>query len=101
MVQSHLFIPFSCCTALGFYHMHSVPERDNYVTVYWNNIIPNQRHHFYKFPDRSQVSDFYMPYDFNSIMHLPHNAFSANGHPTILPNVNFHIYLKNIDVHFD
>ena len=26
--------------ALGFYHMNNAPDRDNYVTINWTNIIP-------------------------------------------------------------
>lgn len=69
--------------AAGVFHEQCRPDRDNYVRINWENIIPHQRHNFAK------VSRLYSAcsYDFGSIMHYDQSAFSANGQPTITPVV--------------
>lgn len=70
--------------ALGFFHMHSAYERDLYVQIMWENIIPGMEHNFDKVnPDIT--SQFGVPYDIESVMHYPGWAFSVNGHHTIVP----------------
>ncbi|RNA32265.1 zinc metallo ase nas-4-like [Brachionus plicatilis] len=46
--------------ALGFNHEHQRPDRDNYITVFFNNVITGNN------------------YDVNSIMHYTSDAFSIN-----------------------
>ncbi|XP_011161457.1 high choriolytic enzyme 1 [Solenopsis invicta] len=60
---------------LGIYHEHSRPDRDKYVQVHYLNIIPEYRHNFNKYND-SFVTTFDYPYDYNSVMHYPTNAFA-------------------------
>lgn len=70
--------------ALGFFHMHSAYERDEYVQIMWENIYPGLEEVFEKVnPDTT--SQFDVPYDYGSIMHYHGNAFSFNGEPTIVP----------------
>ncbi|XP_031330696.1 zinc metalloproteinase nas-7-like [Photinus pyralis] len=71
--------------AVGFYHMHSVPDRDNYITIYPQNIIPSELFNFDIIPANSETS-FGYPYDLCSIMHYDPYAFSANGLMTIQPH---------------
>lgn len=68
--------------AVGFYHSHSVSNRDSYVRINWNNIQQGQEHNFNKFGD-NEVTDFGVPYDYRSILHYSSTAFSKNGYPTI------------------
>lgn len=56
--------------AIGYRHMHSSSDRDDYVTINWANIAPNTVHNFNKY-GASQVSNFGTKYDVGSIMHYP------------------------------
>ncbi|CAL8133315.1 unnamed protein product [Orchesella dallaii] len=69
--------------ALGFFHEQARPDRDDHVSIYYDNIIPGQRHNFHKF-GASEVSTLGIPYNVRSIMHYESDAWSNNGKPTIL-----------------
>jgi hypothetical protein len=69
--------------ALGFYHMQSATERDEYVEILWENIQPGMEHNFNKYgPER--ISQYGIEYDYGSVMHYPPGAFSINDQPTII-----------------
>jgi len=70
---------------VGFHHMHSATERDNYVTIMWENIRPGTESNFNSYgPDR--ITNFGIDYDVLSVMH--YNAYSGtrNGFATIVPH---------------
>ncbi|XP_026323895.1 seminal metalloprotease 1-like [Hyposmocoma kahamanoa] len=69
---------------LGFYHMQSTYDRDDFVNIIWKNIRPGTEHNFAKYTNDT-VTDFGVIYDYNSVMHYPENAFSINGNRTIVP----------------
>ncbi|XP_020901633.1 zinc metalloproteinase nas-15 [Exaiptasia diaphana] len=69
--------------ALGFYHEQSRPDRDNYVTIMWNNIIEKSKFNFNKY-NRGTIDSLGTPYDYGSVMHYGSRAFSKNGRPTIV-----------------
>ncbi|XP_060534565.1 protein tolkin-like [Cylas formicarius] len=62
--------------ALGYYHEHTRPDRDNYVRVIKDNIIPGQESNFNKMVD--QVTSLGLEYDFGSIMHYARNTYSKS-----------------------
>lgn len=70
--------------ALGFYHMQSHPERDNYVKINFDNMDIKNVGNFVTL-QQSLVSGYRTPYDYYSIMHYGPYYFSKNGRPTILP----------------
>lgn len=70
--------------ALGFYHMQSTYDRDDYVTIVWENIQPGLAYNFDKY-DSNVVEDFETKYDYSSVMHYGPLGFSINGEPTIVP----------------
>ncbi|XP_028408357.1 zinc metalloproteinase nas-36-like [Dendronephthya gigantea] len=64
--------------ALGIGHEQSRPDRDQYVQIQWDNIIPKFVHNFNKW-DQSRVDSFGQPYDFDSVMHYGAYAFTKQG----------------------
>ncbi|CAB3384135.1 Hypothetical predicted protein [Cloeon dipterum] len=67
---------------VGFVPEHSRPDRDDYITILWDNIPPNYNPLFEKFT--KWFVDTNVPYDYNSITHYSPKAFSANGQNTII-----------------
>lgn len=65
---------------LGLWHEQSRPDRDNYVKILEENILPGKESNFLK---QTEVDTGGVPYNYNSIMHYPRNAFSSNGKDTI------------------
>ncbi|MBL8506926.1 MAG: hypothetical protein JNM11_00570 [Chitinimonas sp.] len=68
---------------LGWMHEHMRPDRDNYVTVFEENISDTLKSQFTKL--RADQVDSTGSYDIDSVMHYPTWAFSKNQKPTILP----------------
>ncbi|KAK3891266.1 hypothetical protein Pcinc_004841 [Petrolisthes cinctipes] len=64
--------------AIGFHHEQSRSDRDKYVVIHFNNIIPSARNNFAKVNTINSVR-----YDYESVMHYSSKAFSYNGFPTI------------------
>ncbi|XP_026725953.1 seminal metalloprotease 1-like [Trichoplusia ni] len=69
---------------LGFFHMQCTYNRDDYVTIVWENIKPGREHNFKKY-GKDVINDFDVPYDYDSVMHYPATAFSAHKEKTIIP----------------
>merc|ERR1712121_1061 len=61
--------------ALGLHHEQSRPDRDNYVTIVWDNIKDSGKDQFTKY-SHSQIDSRGSPYDYDSIMHYGKRAFS-------------------------
>ncbi|KAA0185760.1 hypothetical protein HAZT_HAZT010332 [Hyalella azteca] len=72
---------------LGFYHEQSASNRDDYVTIQWDNIQAGAEHNFDKYPD-TVITDFGYGYDYESVMHYSQFAFSSNGLRTIITTVS-------------
>ncbi|MDI1446573.1 M12 family metallopeptidase [Polyangium sp. 6x1] len=70
--------------AAGFFHEQSRNDRDQHVTIMWNEIHPQFRHDF---EQRGGAGQDIGPYDYDSIMHYSAHAFSQTGRPTIVPRV--------------
>lgn len=74
--------------ALGLWHEQSRADRDNFVTIAYENIVPSMAFNFDKHvSDGEDIGD----YDYASIMHYPRWAFSKNGKDTIIPKGNYEI----------
>ncbi|KRY47046.1 Zinc metalloproteinase nas-4 [Trichinella britovi] len=70
--------------ALGFIHEQSRSDRDKYVRVLWQNILPGMESEFEKYSDQD-LDNLGFEYDYESIMHYEKEAFSRNGRATLLP----------------
>lgn len=72
--------------ALGFYHMQSATERDLYVDILWQNIVPGREGNFQSY-GTDRIINYGVGYDYGSVMHYNTHAFSVNGLPTVVPKV--------------
>lgn len=66
----------------GLWHEQSRADRDGFVEVLWENIFADMENNF---DQQITDGDDIGPYDYDSIMHYPRDAFSWNGLPTLLP----------------
>lgn len=66
--------------AVGLWHEQSREDRDRHIQIHRQNIKPGHEHNFNQ---HITDGDDHGPYDYDSIMHYPANAFSINGQPTI------------------
>jgi len=66
---------------VGLWHEQSREDRDQYVTINYQNIISGYEHNF---DQHITDGDDIGPYDYGSVMHYPAWAFSKNGQPTIV-----------------
>ena len=70
--------------AVGFYHMQSATERDEYVKIDFAKIRPGTENNFntYGF---DVITNYGVEYDYGSCMHYSSTAFSIDGSQTIIP----------------
>ncbi|XP_033847739.1 high choriolytic enzyme 1-like [Periophthalmus magnuspinnatus] len=65
--------------ALGFYHEHNRSDRDDYVNIFYENILAGAENNFKLFTTNNLETS----YDFFSVLQYSNRAFSANGQMTI------------------
>lgn len=70
--------------AIGFYHMQSAYERDDFVRIEFDLVQDGKAHNFNKYGFET-VNNFDVEYDYGSVMHYSKTAFSINGSDTIIP----------------
>lgn len=68
--------------ALGFHHMQNSFDRDNYVTINWENVTPGSENNF-QVRAENEISHFGVDYDVGSVMHYSSMAFSVNNQETM------------------
>ncbi|XP_068623553.1 uncharacterized protein [Battus philenor] len=73
---------------LGYSHEHTRPDRDQYITVMWDNIKPGYKKYFTIRQNDPLLS---LSYDYASVLHYPARAFSKNGQATIVINTNMKV----------
>ncbi|XP_041797517.1 meprin A subunit beta-like [Chelmon rostratus] len=69
--------------ALGFFHEQSRYDRDEYLTIAFENIIEGFENNFEKVSEASSTTNG-VPYDYMSVMHYGKNAFSNGNGSTII-----------------
>uniref|UniRef100_A0A4X1UYL9 Meprin A subunit n=1 Tax=Sus scrofa TaxID=9823 RepID=A0A4X1UYL9_PIG len=73
--------------ALGFYHEQSRTDRDDYVNIWWDEILPGYQHNFNTYDDNF-ITDLNTPYDYESLMHYGPFSFNKNDSvPTITTKI--------------
>ncbi|CAG0903173.1 unnamed protein product [Cyprideis torosa] len=70
--------------AIGFFHEHTRPDRDDYVTIHWDQIDTDLWYNFEK-RSSSEVDSLGSPYDYSSVMHYGRYDFAKSSLPTITP----------------
>ncbi|XP_068208446.1 protein SpAN-like [Palaemon carinicauda] len=65
--------------AIGLWHEETRSDRDSYVHINADNVLPEKKHNFFKESDNS----YGVPYDYSSIMHSYERIYQLNGHMTI------------------
>ncbi|KAK2572505.1 Nematocyst expressed protein 6 [Acropora cervicornis] len=89
--------------ALGFFHEHSRPDRDDYVDVLWNNVVSGYEKNFYK-ETTETVNSRGIGYDYGSVMHYGEFFFTKQrGSRTLVPktsgvSIGQRIGLSDLDV---
>ncbi|XP_063890657.1 seminal metalloprotease 1 [Helicoverpa armigera] len=81
---------------IGFEHLHSTHDRDNYVHILWENMVPDGHYNFEKF-DTDTVDNMDVPYEYASTMHYDRYGSTANGKPTMLPIYNDYGRMGQVD----
>uniref|UniRef100_A0A915M800 Metalloendopeptidase n=1 Tax=Meloidogyne javanica TaxID=6303 RepID=A0A915M800_MELJA len=75
--------------ALGFFHEQSRWDRDDFVEIQFNNILPGFLNQFLKFSS-SLTTTFGIKYDLGSVMHYDAFGYAKEGMATILTkDVNY------------
>ncbi|MDY6934847.1 MAG: M12 family metallopeptidase [Spirochaetota bacterium] len=68
---------------LGLLHEHQRPDRDAYVTIVWDKVMPSHDYDF-DIMDNPLYEEQHFEYDYDSIMHYPSISFSIDGSETIV-----------------
>ncbi|CAN7979774.1 unnamed protein product, partial [Ixodes pacificus] len=82
---------------LGLWHEQSRADRDRYVRVVWNNVVPRFKANFMK---TNRVPYLNEDYDYESIMHYFFNAFSKDPEQATLVPRSRGIELFNLGLAF-
>ncbi|GAV00589.1 hypothetical protein RvY_11415 [Ramazzottius varieornatus] len=70
---------------IGFFHEQSRNDRDEYVTIVWDNVVNGTKNKNF---NAERTDNLNMPYDYASIMHYEENAFAIDSmKPTIVPRI--------------
>ncbi|KAK6049907.1 astacin [Cooperia oncophora] len=90
--------------ALGFFHTHARYDRDRYIYVDVENIMPDWVSQF-TLETMATNNNYDLPYDYGSLMHYGATSATGTGMPTMLPRedelytetlgISFHLVLRS------
>ncbi|CAG7821992.1 unnamed protein product [Allacma fusca] len=81
--------------ALGFEHEQNRYDRDDYITLNWDNIPCDSRWNFEK-EDFNSTTTFDLPYDYVSVMHYSNNVGGIDPDvPVLIPKPNYGFQIGN------
>ncbi|WP_062697804.1 M12 family metallopeptidase [Chryseobacterium indologenes] len=66
--------------AIGLYHEHARQDRDDHITILWENIRESEYHNFEIYDSGIDIG----PFNINSMMMYWPHSYSKNGLPTII-----------------
>ena len=69
--------------ALGLWHEQARADRDQHVTIHWEDILPGKEHNFQTYVERGRDGRDMFRYDLGSLMHYGSTAFGIDGATTI------------------
>ncbi|CAG7660627.1 unnamed protein product [Allacma fusca] len=79
---------------LGFEHEHNRYDRDDYITLNWDNIACDSRRNFEKREYNSTTFD--LPYDYVSVLHYSNNEGGIDPDvPVLIPKPNYGFQIGN------
>ncbi len=74
--------------SLGFIHEQNRSDRDQFISIFWDNINPQFKINFEKFSSSLMKVSGLSEFDFESIMIYPETMFSINELPTMKANIH-------------
>jgi hypothetical protein len=102
-VTRHGTIMHEFLHAFGFHHEQKRYDRDEWVTINWDNIQPGTENNFVKLPE-GQIDLLGTSYDYGSVLHYGAYAFAVDPSvPTIIPHdpdaqIGQRITLSKLDI---
>jgi len=82
----------------GLFHQQCREDRDEYLEIIWENIDTTQLHNFHKISEEYSTT-FGLPFDYQSLMQYPRNAYSKDGKLfTMLSKLNKSMELGQSDL---
>ncbi|CAH2083418.1 unnamed protein product [Euphydryas editha] len=83
---------------LGIHMMSNRHDRDNYVSINWDNIEKGKEQYLERSPEKAWIAS--IPYDFDSVTHAPANYMCSNcdlGETTVQP-LQDHLWQRTISM---
>jgi Astacin (Peptidase family M12A) len=80
--------------ALGFHHMHTASDRDNYIRINFDNIEESAWVWFGKVSGTDTTS-LGVPYDFDSVMHYGRDAYAIDENVATIESLTGEAILPN------
>ena len=75
-------VQYESLHALGFWHEHSRPDRDDCIKINWSNVKEGFQD---QFQVREKIDSLGSKYDYESVMHYRDDQFSTGVGKTIVP----------------